>query len=223
MSWPSTITYYRKINEAVQAQLGGVHSARLVIWSDDYHNVERMQLSGDWDAAGEWLADSAQRLAIAGADVLGIACNTMHKVVAAISRRTTLPIVDMIEVAAVAAAARGCSKTAILGTRFTLEMGKYSYELAARGVEPFLPSPADIELIDRIIHDELCLGRASEEARAVIKQVVARLAAERVDSVMLACTELNLILGEQRIGEVLILDAAQLHVDALVTASLERS
>jgi len=220
MSWPSTITYYRNINKAVQSRLGGSHSARLLIWSDDYEKVERMQLSGQWEAAGDWLAESAARLEAGGADVLGIACNTMHKVSDAVRRRVALPLVDMIEVTAAAAQRMGCSRAAILGTRFTLQMGKYSELLARSGVEPVLPSPEEIQQIDRLIYEELCVGVVKPEARDLLKQIVSRLVADGVDSIVLACTELNLLLDEQQIDGAVVIDTAQVHIDALVDASL---
>lgn len=222
MSWPSTITYYRNINKAVQSRLGGSHSARLLIWSDDYEKVERMQLSGDWEAAGDWLAKSACRLEAGGADILGIACNTMHKVSAAVRHRVALPLVDMIEVATSAAHGTGCSRAAILATRFTLEMGKYSELLARSGIEPVLPSQEEIKQLDQIIYNELCLGVVKTEARDTIRRMVSRLIADGVDCIVLACTELNLLLDEQQIGGASVIDAAQVHINALVDASLNK-
>lgn len=221
MSWPSTITYYRKINEAVQKKLGGSHCARLLIWSDDYSTVERMQLSGEWARAADWLAESALRLEAAGADLLGIACNTMHKVSDEVRRRSSLQLVDMIEVASWTAAQRGCSRAAILGTRFTLGMGKYSEQLVKHGIEPIIPPSEDVELVDEIIYRELCLGIVSDDAKAAVKRVISRLASNGADGVVLACTELDLLVEEPSIGGATIVDAAQSHIDALVQASLE--
>jgi aspartate racemase len=223
MSWPSTITYYRNINKAVQSRLGGSHSARLLIWSDDYEKVERMQLAGEWEAAGDWLAESACRLQAGGAEVLGIACNTMHKVSDAVRSRVALPLVDMIEVTASAAKEMRCARTAILGTRFTLEMGKYSELLARFDIEPVLPSPEEIRQVDQMIYQELCVGIVKPETRDALRRIVSRLVADGVDSIVLACTELNLLLDEHQIDGANVIDTAQVHINALVDASLNAS
>lgn len=220
MSWPSTITYYRELNKAVQASLGGSHSARVLIWSDDYEAVERMQLAGEWSAAGEWLADAALRLELAGADVIGIACNTMHRVAAAVRARTSVPLVDMIQATAATAADLGVKRAGILGTRITVEMAEYSSEFTQRAVELVLPSENDRVLLDHVIYDELCVGVVSEQARATIAGIISRLIDAGADGIVLACTELNLVVDDTTVTGDRVIDTAQVHVKALVGASL---
>lgn len=221
MSWPSTITYYRGLNAGAAARLGGSHSARVVIWSDDYAEVERMQLAGDWDAAAHWIADGALRLRAAGADVLGIACNTMHRVADAAREASGLPLVDIVDTAADAARDRRISRAAVLGTRFTAATGMYTRSLTARGIEPVLPSPSDQELLDRLIYGELCLGTIGERSREEMAGLVERLTdGAGADGIVLACTELNLLMDADAPGGPPVVDTARAHVDALLAASL---
>ncbi|WP_432065377.1 aspartate/glutamate racemase family protein [Streptomyces sp. C10-9-1] len=220
MSWPSTLTYYRALNEGVGRALGGSHSARVVIWSQDYAEVERRQLAGDWDGAGALLAAGARRLEAAGADLVAIACNTMHRVSGAVRAACDLPLVDIVEVTAEAARRRGVSRAAVLGTRFTARGALFDGALAARGVEPVLPGPADQALIDHIIYDELCRGTVSDAAAAAFTDLRERLRNEGVDGVILACTELGLLVPAAERGSPAVLDTAEVHVEALVAASL---
>jgi len=219
LSWPSTITYYREINRTVQGRLGGSHSARLLVWSDDYHQVEQMQLNGQWREAGEWLANSAARLEAGGADLLGIACNTMHNVADAIHGRTALPLVDIVDVASAACAAHSCP-TAVLGTSFTLLHGRFVAELDRRGCRPMVPSDEDMAELDRVIYEELCLGQVSKQSQQAVEAIVARLAVRGAGQILLACTELNLLIATQSLDGVRIVDAARVHIYALAEASL---
>ncbi|MFE9561187.1 aspartate/glutamate racemase family protein [Streptomyces sp. NPDC006487] len=221
MSWPSTITYYRAINEAVAGRLGGSHSARIVIWSQDYAEVEERQLAEDWQGAGELLALGARRLEAAGADLLAIACNTMHRVADAVRAAGSLPLIDIVEVTAEAARGRGITRAAVLGTRFTAEGGQFARALTARGIEPVLPAPGDQALIDRLIYEELCLGTVSAPGAAAFRDLRARLCADGVDGVVLACTELGLLLTPAERAARELVDTVEAHVDALVNASLK--
>ncbi|MFG2310954.1 aspartate/glutamate racemase family protein [Streptomyces sp. NPDC048566] len=220
MSWPSTLAYYRALNEGVAKALGGSHSARVVIWSQDYAEVERLQLSGDWDGAGDLLAAGARGLEAAGADLVAIACNTMHRVSGAVRAACDLPLVDIVEVTAEAARQRGISRAAVLGTRFTAGGALFDAALTARGVEPVLPGPADQALIDRIIYDELCRGSVTDAATRAFTDLRERLRGEGVDGVILACTELGLLLPTAEHGRPAVLDTVDVHVEALVAASL---
>ncbi|MEV6394696.1 amino acid racemase [Streptomyces sp. NPDC051907] len=220
MSWPSTIAYYRAVNEGVGRSLGGSHSARVMIWSEDYAEVERRQLDEDWQGAGDVLALGARRLEAAGADLLAIACNTMHRVAGAVRAASSLPLIDIVEVTAEATRRRGIARAAILGTRFTAQGGRFTGELAARGVEPVLPEPGDQALIDRIVYEELCLGTVSQSAAAAFRDLRDRLHADGADGVVLACTELGLLLSPAEHTAQTVVDTVQAHVEALVTASL---
>jgi aspartate racemase len=221
MSWPSTITYYRELNLLVHNRLGAPHSARILIWSDDYEIVERMQLSGRWDDAGDLLASGAKRLQAGGADLLGIACNTMHKVAPAVRESVSIPLIDLIEAAATAAQEQRCFKTAILGTRFTVSMGRYQDELARRGIQTTAPSPSDQTIVDEIIYNELCRGSVTDESRKKLQSVVSRLVDAGADSIMLACTELNLLVdGNTDRDGPRVIDSTTAHIQCLVEAAI---
>lgn len=161
MGWPSTITYYREINERVARRLGGAHTARMLIWSNDYADAERMELAGDWDGAGRWLADGARRLEAGGAEMIAIGCNTMHRAADAVRAAITVPFVDIVESVADEAAEHGVRRVAVLATSLTLEMDAYPKELGSRGIE-LVPPTDDVQRgIDDIIYEELCHGAAT--------------------------------------------------------------
>ena len=223
MSWPSTLTYYRDLNKAVQARLGGSHSARVLIWSDDYHAIERMQLAGDWVAAGDSLARAATRLEAAGAELLGIACNTMHRVSAAVRARTATPLVDLVDATADAAAALSIVRPALLGTRFTAEMGMFQGKFGVRGISSVLPSPKDQQLLDQIIYGELCVGVVTERSRKTLTTLMTKVLEDGADAIVLACTELNLLMDARQVHAAPVLDTTRVHVEALVHASLGAS
>jgi aspartate racemase len=223
MSWPSTITYYREINKRVQKIFGGSHSARLLIWSDDYHQIEQMQLNQDWSSACSLLADRAVTMQAAGADLIGIACNTMHIAVPAIRERINIDIVNMIDSTTAHAADIGISRVGVLGTKTTMRMGFFDEYLANYGIEKINLSKKHEELINRLIYEELCLGVVSDEASSIVKDVVLALAQSGADGVILACTELSLIKGATLMGRIPIIDATSVHIDSLVNATISHS
>jgi aspartate racemase len=220
MSWPSTIFYYRALNEGAQQALGGSHSARVLVWSGDYAEVERLQLEQRWDEAGQLLAAGARRLEAAGAEVLGIACNTMHRVADAVRAVTPIALVDIVEATAAEASDRQVRCAALLGTAFTIESAMYDRALVQRGITPLVPAGADRDLVDRIIYEELCLGRFSSASRAALGEMFARLAEAGADAVLLACTELGEAMSGWQIADVEVIDTARVHVRSLLTASL---
>lgn len=220
MSWVSSTVYYQRINQTVQDRLGSSHSARLLLWSDDYERVEKAQLSGDWVEAGKLLALAARRLESGGAEILAVACNTMHRVASAVRETSDLPFVDLVDSTSRAAHAHGVRRAVVLGTRFTLEMPRYHESLLAHGVEPVIPECADRELLDRVIYDELCIGVISDSARHILQQVVGRAIASGADGVILACTELGLVVDDDVAQGASIVDSTEAHVAALVEASL---
>jgi aspartate racemase len=222
MSWPSTITYYGELNRQVQARLGGSHSARVLLWSGDYHTVEQLQLAGEWAAAGKLLREAARAIENAGADLVAIACNTMHRVAPAVRASISVPFVDLIDSTADHAGRLGVARAAVLGTRITMAMPEYSARLAEHGVEPMLPEPADRALLDRVVYDELCVGKVDHRTRETVASVVSRLVDRGADAVVLACTELGLVIDEPTMMGATVIDSAAVHVRALVDASLGR-
>lgn len=220
MSWESTVPYYRQINETVKAELGGLHSARVVLYSLDFHEVERLQHAGDWDAAGALLADAARALQAAGAEVLVLCTNTMHKVAPAIEAAVRLPLLHIADPTAEAVRAAGVSRVGLLGTRFTMEQPFYRDRLQDRfGLEVLVPPESDRESVHRIIYDELCVGRIVDASRADYRRVMADLVDRGAQAIILGCTEISLLVGEHD-ATVPLFDTTALHARAAALWSL---
>lgn len=219
MSWESTLPYYRHINEAVRERLGGLHSARLVLYSLDFHEIEALQRQGDWAAAGTLLADAARRLESAGADFLLLCTNTMHKVADAIEAASALPLLHIADPTAAAIQAAGLQRVGLLGTRFTMEQAFMRDRLAARGIECVVPDePGRVE-VHRVIFEELCRGVVRDDSRQKLIALVRELAAQGAQGVILGCTELTMILQPGDLGLPLF-DTTELHAMAAVDFSL---
>lgn len=196
MSWESTVPYYRQINETVKAHLGGLHSAKLVLYSVDFHEVERLQHVGDWEAAGELLAQAARSLQAAGADFLVLCTNTMHKVAPAIEAAVSIPLFHIADPTAAAIQQAGFTTVGLLGTRFTMEQDFYRERLQTRhGLHVLTPTPADRDQVHRIIYEELCLGQIVAASRAVYQRVMADLVAQGAQAIILGCTEISLLVS----------------------------
>ncbi len=211
MSWESTVPYYRQINEAVKARLGGLHSAKIVLYSVDFHEVERLQHAGDWTAAGVLLAEAARSLQAAGADFLVLCTNTMHKVAPAIEAAVTIPLFHIADPTAIAIKNAGFTKVGLLGTRFTMEQAFYRERLQAKhGLEVLIPSIEDRGHVHRIIYEELCLGQTLEASRVVYQRVMADLVAQGAQAIILGCTEISLLVGSQD-ASVSLFDTTGIH------------
>ncbi|MWV17163.1 amino acid racemase [Pseudomonas sp. L-22-4S-12] len=211
MSWESTIPYYRHLNEAVKARLGGLHSAKLVLLSVDFHEIERLQQSGDWDQAGRLLADAAQALERAGAELLVLCTNTMHKVAPAIEQAVGIPLLHIADPTAAAIKAAGLSRVGLLGTRFTMEQAFYRERLEQRhGIHVLIPDEAQRQDVHRIIYEELCLGQVREESRQIYRRIIAGLVAQGAQAVILGCTETGLLVGAKD-ASVPLFDTTALH------------
>jgi aspartate racemase len=194
MSWESTVPYYRLINETVAARLGGLHSARLVLYSVDFHDIERLQHAGDWVAAGELLAQAARSLQAAGADVLVLCTNTMHKVAAQIEAAVRIPLFHIADPTATEIRAAGHTCVGLLGTRFTMEQGFYRDRLAERhGLQVLVPEAGDREIVHRVIYEELCLSQILPASRAEYRRVMAGLVERGAEAIILGCTEICLL------------------------------
>ncbi|HRM70757.1 MAG TPA: aspartate/glutamate racemase family protein [Thauera phenylacetica] len=220
MSWESTVPYYRQINEAVKARLGGLHSARIVLYSVDFAEIERLQHDGDWGAAGAVLAAAAQALARAGADFIVLCTNTMHKVAPAIEAATNIPLLHIADPTAAAIRRAGLSRVGLLGTRFTMEQAFYRGRLAERhGIEVLVPEPDDRERVHRVIYEELCLGRVEDASRAGYREVMRRLVERGAQGIVLGCTEISLLVaaGDARVP---LFDTTAIHAGAAVELAL---
>jgi len=211
MSWESTIPYYRQINETIRERLGGLHSAKIVLYSVDFHEIERLQHAGDWDAAGAILAEAARSLEAAGAAFLVLCTNTMHKVAAGIEAAVNIPLLHIADPTAEEIKRAGLSTVGLLGTRFTMEQAFYRDRLSERhGLRVIVPEPEDRELVHRIIYEELCLGIVKAESRAVYRNVMKSLASQGVQAIILGCTEISILVDQQDSG-VPLFDTTAIH------------
>ena len=220
MSWESTLPYYRHINEAVRERLGGLHSARLVLYSLDFHEIEALQRQGDWAAAGTLLADAARRLESAGADFLLLCTNTMHKVADAIEAASALPLLHIADPTAAAIQAAGLQRVGLLGTRFTMEQPFYRQRLEDRhGIQVLVPDEPDRAEVHRVIYEELCRGVVSDASWHAYRQVITRLVARGAQAVILGCTEIGLLVRADD-AEVPLFDTCVLHAQAAAERAL---
>ena len=194
MSWESTVPYYRLINETIKARLGGLHSAKIVLYSVDFAEVEHLQASGQWQAAGALLADVAQRLEGAGADALVLCTNTMHKVADAITSSVGIPLLHIADPTAQAIRRAGHTTVGLLGTRFTMEQDFYRQRLEQHGLTVLTPGQADRERVHQVIYHELCLGEVRDASRQAYLQVIAELGARGAQAIILGCTEIGLLI-----------------------------
>jgi aspartate racemase len=196
MSWESTVPYYRAINETIKERLGGLHSARIILYSVDFHDVERLQQSGDWMAAGALLAGVAQAVERAGAEGLVLCTNTMHKVADAIEAAVSIPLLHIADATAKEIRVTGVSTVGLLGTRFTMEQGFYKERLQEDfGLRVLTPGEQDRQIVHRVIYEELCLGRIIEASRSEFRRIMAELVSQGAEAVILGCTEITLLVG----------------------------
>jgi aspartate racemase len=223
MSWESSATYYRLINEGVARRLGALHSARLVLYSVDFDPIERMQTAGDWRAAGRMLADAAVRLEAAGADFLVLATNTMHKVADSIERSVAIPLLHIADATGTAIAAAGIRTVGLLGTRYTMEQDFYRDRLACTyDLEVLVPGPDDRALVDDVIFRELVLGRVEPASKRRYLEIIDRLATDGAEGVVLGCTEIGMLVGDEDVT-MPVFDTTELHAEASIEASIEPS
>ncbi|MDZ7802043.1 MAG: aspartate/glutamate racemase family protein [Trueperaceae bacterium] len=223
MSWESTALYYRRINEAVRARLGGLHSARIVMVSVDFAPIEALQAAGDWDEAGRVLAGEARRLEAAGAEATLLCTNTMHRVAGAIETATQVPLLHIADATAARIRAAGARRVGLLGTRFTMEQDFYRGRLQDRhDLEVLVPDAHDRALLHDIIFGELCLGQVRDASRREVARMVDDLAARGAEGVIEGCTEITMLeLGQ--LSDVPRFDTTALHAEAAVAWALDGS
>lgn len=195
MSWESSAEYYRLLNEGVRERLGGLHSARILLSSVDFADIEELQTSGQWERAGEVLADEARRLGAGGAELILLCTNTMHKVADEIAAAVDVPLLHLADATARAVLAEGITTVGLLGTAFTMEQDFYSGRLARHGLSVLTPDEAGRAEVHRIIYDELCLGIVRKESRERYRDVMAGLVARGAQGIILGCTEIELLVG----------------------------
>ena len=219
MSWESTVTYYQVMNERINAALGGYHSAKVLLYSVDFAEVEAAQRQEDWQRVGELLADAAQRLERGGADFVLLGTNTMHRCSAQIERAIGVPLIHIADATADALLAAGFTRIALLGTRYTMEQTFYRERLEARGIRVDIPHAQEREMIHRVIFDELCFGKQEPASREAYVRVVERMAAEGAQAAVLGCTEIGMLLRPSDTAVPLV-DTTVVHAQAAVKLAL---
>ncbi len=219
MSWESSAQYYRLANELVRDRVGGLASARVLLHSVDFAEIERLQAGDRWDEAGALLATAAAGLEAAGAELLLLCTNTMHKVAPQIEAATTIPLLHIGDVTARAVRAAGQARVGLLATAYTMEQPFLRDRLARHGLTVLLPDDDDRALVHRVIYEELCLGIVTEPSRQAYREVIARLVAAGAEGIILGCTEIELLVGQDD-SPVPVFPTTRLHVEAGVEAAL---
>ncbi|MCW7987015.1 aspartate/glutamate racemase family protein [Streptomyces sp. WAC01526] len=219
MSWESTAEYYRLLNQLTRERLGGLHSARCVLYSVDFAEIERLQVEGRWDEAGEVLADAARALESAGADMLLICTNTMHKVADQVAAAVTVPLLHLADTTADAVRASGLRQIGLLGTAFTMEQDFYRGRLESHGLDVLVPDATGRDTVHRVIYEELCLGIVHEESRQSFMAVIRDLITAGAEGIVLGCTEIELLIGAEH-SPVPVFPTTRLHAEAAVALAL---
>lgn len=211
MSWESTVPYYRVINETVRERLGGFHSAKIVLYSVDFHEIEQLQSSGAWEESGRMLANAARALEAAGADFLVLCTNTMHKVADAIENAVKIPLFHIADPTAQEIKQAGINKVGLLGTRFTMEQDFYCGRLRDQHhLEVLIPGSTDRGVVHKIIYDELCMGLVRDGSRAEYRRIIQRLVDQGAQGVILGCTEISMLVGPSD-SPVPLFDTTSIH------------
>lgn len=220
MSWESTVTYYQIINETIKARLGGLHSAKIFLHSVDFAEIEKHQSKGEWDKSAVILSKAAKSLEQAGADYIVICTNTMHKVAPDIEKEINIPIVHIADATAEELQKDGIKRVALLGTKYTMTQDFYKQRIQARGIEVMIPDAEDVDIVNQVIYDELCLGKISSVSRKEFVRIIAGLQDEGAEGVILGCTEIGLLIGKED-SSLPVYDTAQIHARVAALKSLE--
>jgi len=220
MSWESTITYYQVLNETIKQALGGLHSAKCILYSVDFEEIEKCQANGDWNRSAEILSDAAQSLEKAGADYIVICTNTMHKVADEIKKHIHIPILHIAEMTAVELEKSGITKVGLLGTKYTMQQDFYKYILENRGIHVVIPNEDQVELVNDIIYNELCLGVISNESKQQYLDIIGDLVKSGVQGVILGCTEIGLLV-KQDDTDIPLFDTTLIHAKNAALISID--
>lgn len=220
MSWESTVTYYQIINQEVKSHLGGLHSAKLFLYSVNFEEIERLQHQGQWDQAATLLTQAAQKIETAGADFLLICTNTMHKVAPTIETNITIPLLHIADATAQQIHTQTITTVGLLGTKFTMEDNFYKGRLISQhNIDVITPNTTERQDIHQIIYDELCLGKLNDVSRARFLQIIQSLATQGAQAIILGCTEIALLI-QQPHTPIPLLDTTTIHAKAAVKAAL---
>jgi aspartate racemase len=220
MSWESTAIYYRHLNELARERLGGLRSARLLLWSFDFADIAERQHAGDWTGAADLMIDAARRLERGGAEALVICTNTMHRMAGAVQAAVPLPLLHIADATAEAVRRAGCRRPALLATRFTMEEDFYKGRLRDRhGIEPIVPDAAGRAMVHGVIYEELCRGVVRPESKAGYLALIERLRAAGADGVILGCTEITMLIGQADL-DLPVFDTTRIHAEAAMDFAL---
>jgi len=220
MSWESTVTYYQQINEEVKRALGGLHSAQILLYSVDFAPIEAWQAEGAWDKSAEVLRAAAQTLEAAGADCVVICTNTMHKVAGEVAAGCGIPLLHIAQATAEELLQNGVNRVGLLGTKYTMTQDFYKDVLIRAGLEVLIPGEEDVEQVNRVIFEELCLGRFSEESRAEFLRIIGELAERGAQGIVLGCTEIGLLIRQDD-ATLPLFDTAQIHAQRAAQWALQ--
>jgi aspartate racemase len=220
MSWESTVTYYRLINEGIKAGLGGLHSAQVSLYSVDFDPIERCQHAGDWAGTSKILQDAALKVQSAGADFLLICTNTMHKVAPDIESILDIPLLHIADATAQEIKQQGIKTVGLLGTAFTMEQDFYKGRLESKhDLQVLIPDEADRKIIHQVIYEELCLGKINDDSRQAYLRIIQQLSATGAEAIILGCTEIGLLVS-QADTDVPLLDTTAIHAEQAVKQAL---
>ncbi len=220
MSWESTVSYYKIINEKIKESLGGLHSAKILLYSVDFAEIEECQASGDWQKSGEILSEIAVKLEKAGADFIVICTNTMHKIAPQITPKINIPILHIAKATANAINEQKLKKVALLGTKYTMTQDFYKQILVENGIEVIIPNEHDIEVINDVIYNELCLGIIKIDSKQKYLESINKMKEQGAQGVILGCTEVGLLISQEDTS-LMIFDTAKIHAEAAALACLK--
>lgn len=219
MSWESTVTYYQIINNTIKEEIGGLHSAKIILYSVDFAEIEEYQANSEWEKSADILSEAAHNLEKAGADFIVICTNTMHKVVPQIQKKISIPIVHIADATAEELEKKNIKKVALLGTKYTMTQDFYKEKIKRRGIDVIIPDEVDVELVNHIIYDELCLGNVNDESRKQYVRIIEQLKNEGAEGVILGCTEIGLLIKQADIS-IPVFDTTQIHAHVAALKSI---
>ncbi len=220
MSWESTIPYYRIINEEIKEKLGGLHSAKIVLYSVEFDEIEKCQSSGEWEKSGEILGNAARGIENAGADFILICTNTMHKVAPQIASMINIPIVHIADATADELEKRNIKTVGLLGTKYTITQDFYKQRLIDRGINVVIPDEEGIDTVNSIIYDELCVGKIADSSREKYKKIIEDLTGKGAEGVILGCTEIGLLIGQSDVS-IPVFDTTVIHAKRAAELAME--
>lgn len=221
MSWESSAHYYRIINEEVKNRLGGLHSAKCILYSVDFDEIERCQREDNWEMAGQLLGNAARSLEKAGAEFIVICTNTMHKVIGHIEEKVNIPIIHIADATARQIKKKEIKTVGLLGTKYTMEQDFYKSKLQSQGINVLIPNGGERDVVNNVIFEELCLGKIESESKNYYKNVIKNLIDRGAEGIILGCTEIGLLINQED-TDVLLFDTTVIHAIEAVNKALEK-